>query len=92
MRFRASMKRTVYLLLALAAVLLAVRGPRDIRQWLEQRRQIEGMERRNAQAARENELQRQRLERLRASPAEQDLEIRQRLKLVQPGERVFIVK
>jgi cell division protein FtsB len=96
MRFRIYMRRALpklaFALVALGLAGLAFRAPRGIRTWVEQRQRIQEMEKRNAQLARENELKRERLERLRANPAEQDLEIRQRLKLVQPGEKIFIVK
>jgi cell division protein FtsB len=50
------------------------------------------MEKRNAALARELETRRDRITRLKESQSEQELEIRQRLKLVKPGERVFILQ
>jgi len=58
---------------------------------LEKRRQIDSMEKRNASLALEIQRKREHIRRLTDDPAEQDLEIRQRLKLVQPGDKVYIL-
>ena len=80
----------------LGVVLLAsyayvtLRGPRGIPALLEKQRQIEQLERRNTMLARDIERQREHIRRLAESPAQQELEIRERLKLVRPGEKIFI--
>ena len=70
---------------------VTLRGPKGIPALLEKNRQIELMEKRNTSLAQEIERKRDRIKRLTDNPAEQELEIRQRLKLVHPGEKVFIV-
>ena len=59
---------------------------------VEKQHQIREMERHNAELARQIGEKRERIQRLRESEAEQELEIRQRLKLVRPGEKVFILQ
>ena len=54
-------------------------------------RQIQAMEKRNTALAREIELKREHINRLTGNPAEQEMEIRHRLKLVHPGEKIYIV-
>jgi len=82
-----------------AAVLLmagyafvALRGPRGIPGLLDKQRQIQELEKRNGLLAREIEQKRAHIERLRENQSDQDLEIRQRLKLVKPDEKVFILQ
>jgi cell division protein FtsB len=71
---------------------VTLRGPHGIQALMEKREQIRQMEKRNAALARELETRRDRITRLKESQSEQELEIRQRLKLVKPGERVFILQ
>ena len=54
--------------------------------------EIRTLEKQNADLAREIEFRRERIQRLREDESEQELEIRQRLKLVRPGEKVFILQ
>lgn len=79
----------VFVLVAAYAV-VTLRGPRGLHALLEKQAQIQEMERRNAEMARDIERQRERIQRLADNPAEQDREIRDRLKLVHPGEKVYI--
>jgi len=80
----------------LGVVLLAsyayvtLRGPRGIPALLEKQRQIEQLEQRNTALARDIERQREHIRRLAENPAQVELEIRERLKLVHPGEKIFI--
>lgn len=80
----------------LGVVLLAsyayvtLRGPRGIPALLEKQQQIEQLEERNTALARGIERQREHIRRLAENPAQQELEIRERLKLVHPGEKIFI--
>jgi cell division protein FtsB len=80
----------------LGVVLLAsyayvtLRGPRGIPALVEKQRQIEQLEERNTVLARDIERQREHIRRLAENPAQQELEIRERLKLVHPGEKIFI--
>ncbi len=59
---------------------------------IQKQREIRTLEKQNADLAREIEFRRERIERLREDESEQELEIRQRLKLVRPGEKVFILQ
>ena len=68
-----------------------LRGPRGIPGLIEKQRQIQETEKRNAALTREIERKREHIKRLTDNPAEQELEIRQRLKLVHPGEKIYIV-
>ncbi len=83
---------TIAFLLAIGYAVFTLRGPQGIPGLAEKRRQIQQLEERNAALAREIELKRERIERLRGSPTLQELEIRQRLKLVQPEEKVYILQ
>jgi cell division protein FtsB len=69
---------------------VTLRGPHGIHALREKQRVIQEMEKRNSEAAKEIERMREHLQRLSDDPAEQELEIRQRLKLVHPGEKVYI--
>jgi cell division protein FtsB len=59
---------------------------------IQKQREIRTLEKQNADLAREIEFRRERIQRLREDESEQELEIRQRLKLVRPGEKVFILQ
>ena len=71
---------------------VTLRGPHGIQALMEKRDHIQQMEKRNAELARDLEARRERITRLKESQSEQELEIRQRLKLVKPGEKVFILQ
>lgn len=79
-------------LLAIAAcALIAFRGPQGVNALMEKRREIRDLQEQNADLARENQLMRERISRLQSSRAEQELEIRNRLKLVRPGDTTFVL-
>ena len=81
----------VFAFLAVAGyAFVTLRGPKGIPALLEKNRQIDVLERSNASLAQEVERKRERVRRLAESPSEQELEIRNRLKLVHPGEKVYI--
>jgi cell division protein FtsB len=71
--------------------LIAMRSPQGLPALLEKQRQVRELQVSNADAAHENEKKRKRIERLRSSRDEQGLEIRERLKLLRPGETQFIL-
>jgi len=71
---------------------VALSGPQGIPGLLDKRRQIRELEQHNAQLARQIEEKRTHIHRLRDSQSGQDLEIRQRLKLVKPDEKVFVLQ
>ena len=86
--------RYVYVIAFLVVASYAVftlRGPTGVPGLWEKRRQIDLLEKRNAALAQENERRREHIQRLTNNPAEQELEIRQRLKLVHPDEKVYIL-
>src|SRR6185436_3840838 len=78
----------VFLLVAMYAI-ITLRGPKGVHALVEKQAQIQVMEKRNAKMARDLEREKERIKRLNDNPSEQDLEIRERLKLVQPGEKVY---
>jgi cell division protein FtsB len=72
---------------------IALQGPQGVPGLQEKRRLIREYEKKNADLARQIEEQRARIGRFSdSSPSGQELEIRQRLKLVKPGEKVFILQ
>ena len=71
---------------------MTLRGPQGVPALIQKQKEIRALEKQNAELGREIELRRDRIERLRADESEQELEIRQRLKLVRPGEKVFILQ
>jgi cell division protein FtsB len=70
--------------------LITLRGPHGVHALMDKQRLIHELEKQNQDAAKENERMREHLQRLTNDPAEQEFEIRQRLKLVHPGEKVYI--
>ena len=91
---KVSLARFGYLIAFLMVVsyaFLTLRGPKGIPALLQKQHQVEEIEKRNAALAQENERTREHIQRLSDNPAEQELEIRQRLKLVHPGEKVYIL-
>ena len=90
---KAPIARIAYLTVFLAVLSYAfftLRGPHGISALLERQRQIRVMQQRNAELDREIERKRDHIKRLTDNPAQQELEIRERLKLVKPGEKVYI--
>jgi cell division protein FtsB len=90
---KASFARIAYLAAFLAVLgyaFFTLRGPHGIPALLERQRQIQDMQQRNAKLDREIEQMREHIKRLTDNPAQQELEIRERLKLVKPGEKVYI--
>jgi|SRR3954447_4853822 cell division protein FtsB len=71
--------------------LVSLRGPNGLRAISEKRAQIRELEKRNAEIAQEIERKRGHIRRLTDNPAEQELEIRDRLKLLRPNEKVYII-
>lgn len=68
-----------------------LRGPEGIPALMEKREEIRAVQEKNADLAKEIQQKRDRIERLRSSKAEQELEIRERLKLLRKGETSFIL-
>jgi len=82
----------VVILGAMGYAIFTLRGPNGVPALFEKRAQIRELEKRNETLAREIELKREKIRRLRESQSEQEMEIRQRLKLIRPGEKVFILE
>lgn len=90
---RASVTKFAFVLVTLvvaAYAFITLRG--GIPALMERQREIHELEKRNADLARQVGEKREKIQRLRQSETEQELEIRQRLKLVRPGEKVFILQ
>lgn len=90
---KAPFGRTAYIvvfLMAAAYVVATLGGPKGIPAVLARQKQIQHMEDRNAQLARDIERKRDHIRRLQNDASEQELEIRDRYKLVHPGDTVFI--
>jgi cell division protein FtsB len=88
------LKKTGYLTAAallVAYAFVAFRGPQGVGALVERRGQIRQLQEQNADLAREVQLKRDRINRLKFSQAEQELEIRKRLKLQRPGEMDFVL-
>ena len=80
----------VAVLVAASYAFVTLRG--GIPALIQKQGEIRTLEKQNADLAREIEFRRERIQRLREDESEQELEIRQRLKLVRPGEKVFILQ
>jgi cell division protein FtsB len=90
---KAPLGRTAYIVVfAIAATYVAATlgGPRGIPAVLARQKQILRLEERNAQLAREIERKRDHILRLQNDANAQDILIRERYKLVHPGDTVFI--
>ena len=86
--------KTAYAIVVLSGVAYAfvvLEGPNGIPALLLKRRQVAAYEQQNQQILRENVQKEQRIERLENNPIEQEMEIRQRLKLAKPGEKIYIL-
>jgi cell division protein FtsB len=89
---KAPFTRIFYVIVFLTVVTYAfVAFPKGMHAWQEKQRQIQEMEKRNAVAAQEVERRKEHIKRLTDNPAEQELEIRRRLKLAHPDEKIYIL-
>ena len=91
---KAPLTRSAYVMVFLVVIgyaFFTLRGPKGIPGLLDRQRQIQEMEKRNTALAREIEQKREHIDRLSDNPAEQEIEIRHRMKLVHPGEKIYIV-
>ena len=89
---KASITRSAYVVVFLVAVAYAFFAfPQGMHAWQEKQRQIQDLEKRNANLARDVERQKDYINRLTNNPAAQELEIRKRLKLLHPEEKQYIV-
>jgi cell division protein FtsB len=88
--FAAKLSYVAALVAAAVFAAFTLGGPQGVSALVQKKKEIQEIEKRNADLARENEQQKQRIQRLRDDPTEQELEIRGREKLVRPGEKVYI--
>jgi cell division protein FtsB len=91
---KASLSGSAYViavLLVSSYAFVTLRGPHGFSAIAQKRVQIRELEKRNAALALEIERKRAHIRRLNDNPAEQELEIRERLKLVHPNEKVYII-
>jgi cell division protein FtsB len=89
---KASLTRFAYVLVFLAAVGYAFFAfPQGMHAWQEKQRQIQAMEKRNDSLAKQVERQKEYINRLQNNLAAQELEIRKRLKLLHPEEKLYIM-
>jgi cell division protein FtsB len=87
--------KTAYAIVVLTGVAYAFVVLQDhtngIPALLAKRHQVTEYQQENQQIMRENAQKEQRIERLENNPVEQEMEIRQRLKLAKPGEKIYIL-
>ena len=79
-------------LLGITYGVVVLRGPHGIAALRAKQNQIQELEQRNENLQRAIEEQKTRIEGWRSNPDRQEIEIRQRLKLVKPGEKVYILQ
>ena len=86
--------KTAYALIVLVGLVYAfveLRSPAGIPGLMAKRAQVREYERENQELHREIERKQERIQRLQENPTEQEFEIRQRLKLASPGEKIYII-
>ena len=87
--------RAVYLVILAAGIVYAfveLRGPNGISALMERRSLVHQYEAGNEKLNRELRQRQERIQRLEENPTEQEMEIRQRLKLAKPGEKIYITE
>ena len=87
--------RRVVILVVFALIgafgLSELRGPQGLPALRDKWNEIRQFEEENANLQRENDYRRDRIKKLESNPSAQELVIRQRLKLLRPGETSFIL-
>jgi len=86
--------KAIYALIVLSGVIYAfivLRGPNGIPGLRARQQLIQEYELSNQKMQREIEEKQERIKRLQENPSEQEFEIRQRLKLARPGEKIYIL-
>ncbi len=79
------------ILLAASYAVYALAGPKGVHAWRDKEREIQYLEKRNAELARQNAETQDRIQRLDSDPVEQERVIQERLKLVRPGDKVYVL-
>jgi cell division protein FtsB len=80
------------ILLVIGFGIYTLRGSQGIPAWKEKREEMRELEKTNADLAKEIEAKRKKIDLLRDNPEAQELEIRRQMKLVKPGEKVFLLQ
>lgn len=91
---KSSFARFAYVIAFLVVTVYAVatlRGPHGVHALVEKQAQIKEVEQRNDRLAHEIERKRDHIKRLTDNQNDQELEIRERLKLVNPTDKVYII-
>jgi len=91
---KAPLSRFAYviaLVLVAGYAYVTLHSPHGLSALYAKRAEIKVLEKRNAALAQEIERKREHIRRLAENPAEQELEIRERLKLAHPNEKVYII-
>ena len=86
--------KAIYALIVLSGVIYAfvvLRGPNGLPGLRARQQLIQEYEQSNLKMQREIESRQERIKRLQENPSEQEFEIRQRLKLAKPGEKIYIL-
>ncbi len=83
---------TIVVVLAGFLVFFTLRGARGLSALREKEQRIRELQEQNAGLAKENQLKRDRIRKLRENQSEQELEIRRRLKLLKEKETTFILQ
>lgn len=89
-----SAAKAIYAILLITGIgyaFIELRGPNGIQGVLAKNAQVKELEIKNQQLHKDIEAKQQRIIRLRDNPAEQELEIRQKLKLTKKGEKIYIL-
>jgi cell division protein FtsB len=89
-----SFVKMTYVAAVLCGVIYAfivLQGPNGIPGLLAKRREVKDLEQVTQRMHRELEEKQQHIQRLEQNPAAQEFEIRQRLKLARPGEKIYII-
>jgi cell division protein FtsB len=94
MKFQPGLRKAGYaaaVLLAGSYGWVALRGPMGVQALFAKHREIRQLQDNNQSIERENQRLRERIQRLKDSPSEQDMEIRKQLKLQRERETTFIL-
>jgi cell division protein FtsB len=90
---KALLTRFAYVIAILVVVSCAyatLRGPRGISAWLERKRQIQTLEKRNSDLNKDIERARERIDRITNDPAEQERAARDGLNYVDKHDKVYV--
>ncbi|MCU1330291.1 MAG: Septum formation initiator [Bryobacterales bacterium] len=82
----------VVLVAGIAYAFIELRGPGGIGALLQRRALVTQYEAENQKLNQELQHRQDRIQRLEQNPTEQEFEIRRRLKLAKPGEKIFIIE